>query len=114
MTKKTYAEQASARRVRLAKEKIKADKEFDARHELRIAKGNDDLKKGGVLIDKERLTTTSRRKRNGAYLSSQGKSPVTAGKKPGEKGYQPAYPSKPMGTKKKKKKPSKTYHYEYK
>jgi hypothetical protein len=35
-------------------------------------------------------------------------------KKPGEKGYKPANPNKPMGTKKKKKKPSKTYHYEYK
>ena len=113
MPKKTYKEQASARRVRLAKEKIKQDKEFDAQHELSLAKMNDDLKKSGVLIDKERLTSTVRRTRNG-YLIGQGKSPVTAGKKPGEKGYQPAKPNKPMGAKKKKKKPSKTYHYEYK
>ena len=35
-------------------------------------------------------------------------------KKPGEKGYKPANPNKPMGEKKKTRKPKKTYHYEYK
>jgi len=31
-----------------------------------------------------------------------------------EKGYKPANPDKPMGEKKKKRRPKKTYHYEYK
>ena len=35
-------------------------------------------------------------------------------KKPGEKGYKPANPKKPMGTKKPKKNRSTTFHYEYK
>lgn len=96
MPKKTYKEQAFDRKVRLAKEKLKQDKHFDARHELSLAKTNDDLKKGGVRIDAERLTSSVRRKRGAEALGSLGSSPVTASKK------------------KKKKKPSKTYHYEYK
>lgn len=35
-------------------------------------------------------------------------------KKPGEKGYKPANPNKPMGTKKRKKNRSTAFHYEYK
>ena len=78
-----------------------------------MPRGNKDTKKD----DMSTLTVKDALKHTGAgrYAGSiKELYRVATQKKPGEKGYQPAKPNKPMGTKKKKKKPSKTYHYEYK
>lgn len=75
-----------------------------------MPKGNKDTKKKGVTAG-DFLKHTGTGRTISAYKELYRHATQ---KKPGEKGYQPANPDKPMGTKKKKKKPSKTYHYEYK